>query len=303
MRWRAGNPLPQSTPPAAPPPSGVSRVSPVTFDGSSPLTAIDGGSRVNLLFHDVFVTDPAESGFQSPSADRYKLSVGQFDAHLAALASLASPALPFSLTFDDGGESYYTQIADRLDRLDWRAHCFVPTDFIDRPGFLTRQQIRELAARGHYLGAHSASHPARMSGCSAEVLRNEWTESVNVLQDILGRAVRLASVPGGYYSRAVAEAAAEAGIRTLFTSEPVTHHSVVGPCTIVGRFAIRRFNAPTLCAQLVRSAPWTRWAMWTDWNVKALCKPVLGPAYTCVADWLMAQKTTPRDAHSLGGKP
>src|SRR5688572_29185585 len=105
MRWRETNPLPQSTPPAAPPPSGVSRVSPVTFDGSSPLTAIDGGSRVNLLFHDVFVTDPAESGFQSPGADRYKLPVGQFEQHLDNLASLSSPALPFSLTFDEIGRA------------------------------------------------------------------------------------------------------------------------------------------------------------------------------------------------------
>ncbi|MGH9220824.1 MAG: polysaccharide deacetylase family protein, partial [Vicinamibacterales bacterium] len=99
----------------------------------------------------MFVSNPAESGFQSPGADRYKLPIGQFDQHLANLASLSSPALPFSLTFDDGGESYYTLIADRLDRLDWRAHCFVPTDFIDRPGFLTRRHIRELDARGHHI--------------------------------------------------------------------------------------------------------------------------------------------------------
>ncbi len=245
----------------------------------------------------MFVSDPAESGFQSASANRYKLSVEQFDAHLARLASVDSPLLPFSLTFDDGGESYYSQIADRLERLNWRAHCFVPTDFIDRPGFLTRHQLRELDQRGHHIGAHSASHPARMSACSQTVLHNEWRESVNVLQDILGRAVHLASVPGGYYSPAVAAAAEAAGICTLFTSEPVTHARSVGACTVVGRFAVRDYNAATLSAQLVRRAPWTRWAMWADWNAKALCKPILGPAYTRVADWLMAPKTTIRDAH------
>lgn len=255
-----------------------------------PRTAIDAGSRVNLLFHDVFVNDPAESGFQSPAADRYKLPITVFQEHLDHLASLPSPAMPFSLTFDDGGESYYSLIADRLERMNWRAHCFVPTDFIDRPGFLTRSQIRELDARGHHIGAHSASHPARMSACDDAVLRDEWTRSVGVLENTLGHAVRLASVPGGYYSTAVARAAQAAGIRTLFTSEPVTRPSVVGEGTIVGRFAIRHYNAPTLSARLVRPAPWTRWAMWTDWNAKALCKPILGPAYMRVADWLMAQK-------------
>jgi peptidoglycan/xylan/chitin deacetylase (PgdA/CDA1 family) len=262
-----------------------------------PPRAIDAGSSVNLLFHDVFMSDPAESGFQSPAADRYKLTVVQFEQHLAGLAALHSPALPFSLTFDDGGESYYSQIADRLERLNWRAHCFVPTDFIDRPGFMTRRQIRELDRRGHHIGAHSASHPSRMSACSDAVLRNEWSESVGVLQDILGRAVRVASVPGGSYSTAVAEAAAAAGINTLFTSEPVTHPSLAGDCAIVGRFAIRQYNSPTLSARLVRTAPWTRWAMWLDWNTKALCKPILGPAYMRVADWVMARKATTRNAN------
>ena len=262
-----------------------------------PRTAIDAGSRVNLLFHDVFVNNPAESGFQSPAADRYKLSVDRFEAHLANLATMPSPALPFSLTFDDGGESYFSVIAEHLESMHWRGHCFVATDFINRPGFLTSRQIRELDARGHYIGAHSASHPARMSACDDAVLRDEWARSVDVLQDILGHAVQLASVPGGYYSTAVAEAAATAGIRTLFTSEPVTRASVAGDCAILGRFAIRCYNAPTLCARLVRTAPWTRWAMWTDWNTKALCKPILGPAYSRVADWLMASTATTRDAH------
>ncbi len=249
----------------------------------------------------MFVNDPDESGFRSPAANRYKLPIREFEQHLAGLASLASPALPFSLTFDDGGASYYSRIADRLEQRNWRAHCFVPTDFIDRPGFLTRQQIRELDARGHPIGAHSASHPARMSACSAEMLRREWAESVAVLQDVLGRAVRAASVPGGSYSTAVAEAAIAAGIRTLFTSEPVTRPGIVGPCTILGRFAIRQYHTPTLGPRLVRTAPWTRWAMWTDWNVKALCKPILGPAYTRAADWLMAQSTAIRDTHQPGG--
>jgi peptidoglycan/xylan/chitin deacetylase (PgdA/CDA1 family) len=244
----------------------------------------------------VFVKDPVESGFQSRAADRYKLSIDQFEQHLAQLGSLRSTALPFSLTFDDGGESYFSRIADRLERLDWRGHCFVPTDYIGRPGFLDRRQIRELDARGHVIGAHSASHPSRISACPPAVLQREWRQSVEVLQDILGRAVTIASVPGGYYSAAVAAAAAEAGIRTLLTSEPVIRPALAGECAIAGRFAIRCHNSPRLSAQLVSRAPWSLRAMWLDWNLKALCKPILGSAYTRVADRLMAPAAA-RDAH------
>src|SRR6185295_2077361 len=104
---------------------------------------------VSLLYHDVFLRDPAESGFSSQAADRYKLSVQAFEAQLAALARVRPDApilltdvadqpgvgagfsrresrvpspgsrIPFAITVDDGGLSYYTVMADRLEALGW----------------------------------------------------------------------------------------------------------------------------------------------------------------------------------------
>jgi len=115
---------------------------------------------VSLLFHDVYESEPRESGFRSPAADRYKLSVPEFEAQLDGLAELRipnpEPRFRAVLTFDDGGISYYTVIADRLEALGLRAHCFVSTDHIGERGFLAPQQIRELDARGHTIGTHAA---------------------------------------------------------------------------------------------------------------------------------------------------
>lgn len=199
-------------------------------------------------------------------------------------------ALPFALTFDDGGVSLYTVIADRIEALGWRAHCFVPTDTIGRPGFLTRAQIQDLDRRGHSIGSHSASHPPRISACAPDMILREWTRSLDVLEDLLGHEVVSASVPGGFYSRHVAESAATAGVRTLFTSEPITRVHRVGDCSIFGRFTIRQANRPDASARLVDRAPWSRWAAWASWNSKGLLKPILGSGYARVADWLMAQK-------------
>jgi len=251
---------------------------------------------VYLLFHDVYANHPHDSGFSSPAADRYKLSVPQFDRELAALACLAEArgeggsAIPFTLTFDDGGESFYTIVADRLEARGWRGHCFVATDYIDRPGFLTRQQIRELHRRGHVIGSHSASHPHRIHACGRDVIATEWRSSVACLRDLLGEPIVTASVPGGFYSATVAETACDAGITTLFTSEPVRSTQHIRGCRIEGRFTLRHSSAPGLSARLVADAPWSRWAMWAQWNAKATVKPLLGPFYARVADWLMAQK-------------
>lgn len=241
-----------------------------------------------LLFHDVYRQHPRESGFCSPAADRYKLTLDRFEDHLIALAA-AGPSLPFVLTFDDGGSSFYTMVADRVEAFGWRAQCFVPTDTIGRRGFLTRREIQEIDRRGHLVGSHSASHPARMSACRRADIVGEWTRSRQVLEDIVGHEVATASVPGGFYSRRVADAAIEAGMRMLFTSEPVIHAQMIDGCAIAGRFAIRHRTSPRRVASLVRTAPWSRWVALADWKVKALVKPILGTTYVHVADWLMAR--------------
>jgi hypothetical protein len=200
--------------------------------------------------------------------------------------------LPFALTFDDGGESFYTVIADRLEAHGWRGRCFVVTDCIGQPGFLSRSQIRELSARGHVIGSHTASHPPQLHACGANVILDEWRTSVAVLEEILGERVDSASVPNGCYDAAVGAAAAAAGIAELFTSEPVRGSYHVGRCRIHGRFTIRGNCRPGLSGRLVSPSPWSRWGMWAQWNAKAAVKPMLGPHYVRVADWLMA-RTTP----------
>ena len=263
---------------------------------------------ISLLFHDVFIDDPGESGFVSAAANRYKLAVADFDAQLAGVAAArteppilasaiegsddpnAGNIIPFAITVDDGGESYYTTVAERLERRGWRGHCFVTTDFIGGRGFLSRGQIRELADRGHIIGSHSASHPARLNTLPFRQIAAEWTRSREVLEELIGQRVDVASVPGGYYSPIVARAASEAGIRVLFTSEPITRISASSGCELVGRFTIRRGDATDLACRLVSASSGARLRAWASWNAKGLVRPVLGRSYTSVADWLMAAR-------------
>jgi len=246
---------------------------------------------VSLLFHDVYESEPRESGFRSPAADRYKLSVPEFEAQLDGLAELRipnpEPRFRAVLTFDDGGISYYTVIADRLEALGLRAHCFVSTDHIGERGFLAPQQIRELDARGHTIGTHAASHPTRFSALTTPEMRREWCDSRQRLEEIVDHPVTVGSVPGGYFSRAVAEAAAYAGLRTLYTSEPTTRPSMFDDLRVVGRFTIRRGHGPDMASRFASAAPWARCSAWLGWNAKALVKPLLGASYSRVADWIL----------------
>jgi len=256
---------------------------------------------VCLLYHDVIEKgDWNSSGFTGPGTAKYKLSRAEFEDHLAAIARVrnlpASTAheladtreeFPFLLTFDDGGESAATCIADLLDKHGWRGHFFVTAGQIGKQGFVNAAQIRGLRKRGHAIGSHSFSHPLRMSHCSEVELAEEWTRSVKTLSDIVGEPVDTASVPGGYYSNRVAKTAAAAGIRVLFNSEPTTAvHTVLG-CTVVGRFNIFRGMSPEISGELVSDGAGARTRQWLFWNFKKIAKRSTGRPYLAARRWLL----------------
>src|SRR5438132_7836481 len=208
---------------------------------------------ISLLYHDVVMPGHFDSsGFTGGDADIYKFARPEFERHLEAIAQaprrgevtvvnsvpgkVASGSL--LLTFDDGGVTAMS-IAALLESYCWRGHFFITTDYIGKPAFLSKDQIRELHARGHVVGSHSCSHPARMSCCPPEPPQREWLESTRALTEILGATSTVASVPGGYYARRVAIAAAAVGIEVLFNSEPPTRIIQVAGRRALGRYPLR----------------------------------------------------------------
>jgi peptidoglycan/xylan/chitin deacetylase (PgdA/CDA1 family) len=240
-----------------------------------------------LMYHDIFEGGAADSsGFPGGAAASYKLEHEVFVSHLDAIRAVKSP-LPLYLTFDDGGSSAVS-IADLLEARGFRGHFFVTTDYLGAATFMTRDDVRELAGRGHVIGSHSCSHPTRMAQCSREQLLDEWRRSLATLEDVTGARVDTASVPGGYYSREVAVAAAQAGVTRLFTSEPTTRsHQVLG-CTVHGRYGIKAEHSPQYAAALASGALLPRTQQLLFWNTKKVGKILAGDLYLKLRRRLLA---------------
>lgn len=257
---------------------------------------------ISLLYHDVVRCGDYEiSGFPGEGAARYKLAYDTFNLHLAALdqALAAKPVTvsaalqsshgnhPVLLTFDDGGGSAYPDICEALDRYGWKGHFFITTNYIGRPTFVSESDICMLRRRGHVIGSHSSSHPERMSHQSWEELLHEWGASTQRLSDILGEAVTVASVPNGYFSNRVAEAASRSGINVLFTSEPVRNTRFIAGCHVFGRYIMRPRMAPERIVALARGRRGPRWNEYLLWNAKKLAKVVGRDAYLKMRTYLL----------------
>ena len=257
-----------------------------------------------LLYHDVVESGRLdESGFPGPGPGRYKLDLDDFEHHLETLERLVGTApaaaddleggrsaIPWLLTFDDGGSSA-GRIGELLATRGWRGHFFVTVDYIGKPGFVDESAIRSLRDLGHIVGSHSCSHPERMSRCTWDELMYEWSRSTEVLSELLGEAVDVASVPAGHYARVVAEAAAASGIRTLFTSEPVLSVRDVEGCRVFGRYTIQRGVPAERAAALANSRTSPRARQFVFWNTKKLAKKVGGERYLRLRERLLAARS------------
>lgn len=191
--------------------------------------------KICLMYHDVYISHGKESGLAS---DLYKLDAKQFESQLKTLCELKRQNIDVELTFDDGGSSFYSPIAELLDKYGFKGVFFIATTYINTPSFVTESQLLEMEQRGHVIGSHSHSHPENLASLSKEEINSEWLDSVNCLASILGHEVEIASIPNGYISNDVIEGAKKAGIRDLYTSEPSTSIKTVSGITTHGRFVV-----------------------------------------------------------------
>ena len=228
---------------------------------------------VVLMYHDIVTIDDKSSGFQNESAFQYKLLASDFEEQVKSLADKN-----VTFTFDDGGVSFITQAAPILERYGRKGIFFISTDYIDTPGFLTTEQVKELDTRGHIIGSHSCSHPHDISQLSEEEIFREWTDSKRRLEEILGHEVVTASIPNGYCTKMVCDKAFESGLRVLYTSKPTTRSKKHNNIQCIGRYVVHCDMAVNHVHAIVCNHK-TRIKIYLRWLVLEALKMMLGSRY------------------------
>ncbi|MGQ0676764.1 MAG: polysaccharide deacetylase family protein [Rhodospirillales bacterium] len=170
----------------------------------------------------------------------------QFEAHLKELAQgpykvmrlgdvvdalKAGRELPdraVALTFDSGDRAIHRAIWPKLKSLNLPFAVFVATD---RPGnranYLGWEQLSELMAAGVEIGIEGPGGPS-LATVAPERAKAEIARGMQRMRQELGRAPRFFAYPQGEYTRAVAEAAAEAGLEAAFGDQSGVAHASLG---------------------------------------------------------------------------
>lgn len=204
---------------------------------------------VFLMYHELEL--PGRKLCQSdPGYVRYILPLDAFQKQMQWLRdsgyrginvseALAYPSQPsVCITFDDGCETDLIAAAPVLREFGFRATFYITAGFLDTPGYLNSQQLRELDSQGFEIGCHSMTHPY-LPDLSDSDLKREIADAKKRIEQILCHPIEHFSCPGGRYNERVLSMARQAGFKSVANSDFHTN-AVTGNHYELGRIAMLR---------------------------------------------------------------
>jgi peptidoglycan/xylan/chitin deacetylase (PgdA/CDA1 family) len=183
-----------------------------------------------LMYHELGAADRRLCD-ESPGYRRYVVAEDSFKNQLAmiesngwrgwnvseALRAMGNQREGVCLTFDDGCATDRSIAAPLLLEKKFNATFYITVNHLEKRGYLTRTELRELATLGFEIGSHSLNH-RYLGDLSIDDLKVELGESKKQLEDITGVGVEHFSCPGGRVNPLVEKMARETGYQSLATS-------------------------------------------------------------------------------------
>jgi peptidoglycan/xylan/chitin deacetylase (PgdA/CDA1 family) len=125
------------------------------------------------------------------------------------------PPQPVLLTFDDGSATHHSVALPVLSQFGFPAIFFPMTVVLNKPNWLSDDQLRELDRAGMTIGAHTWDHQ-RMDRLAADQWTTEVDQPKAQLAEILGHPIDLMAYPNGMWSHEALAHVSAAGYRAAF---------------------------------------------------------------------------------------
>lgn len=153
-----------------------------------------------------------------------------------------------TITFDDGFVNNLTEAVPLMQQAGIRAINYLVADRIGQTSdweareggeadpLMNESQIKDWLAAGHWIGAHTCTHP-RLSLLSRKEAKEEIFSGKKKLEDCFGTPIEHFAYPYGDYSETTVELVQEAGFQTACTMHRGINLSDTSP------FELKRWTA------------------------------------------------------------
>lgn len=125
------------------------------------------------------------------------------------------PAKPVMITFDDTREEQFTIGAAEMKKQGLKGVFFIMTVSINRPNYMTKDQIKILSDNGHVIAAHTWDHHM-VTKYSGDDWNTQLVKPKKKLEEITGKPVHYFAYPFGLWNKEAIPEVKKAGYKMAF---------------------------------------------------------------------------------------
>lgn len=182
-----------------------------------------------LCYH--HIRDPKPG--QSETMKSYSVSPAQFAQQMKALKDSGYetilpiqlynylvhdgplPPKPVMLTFDDTDEEQFTVGNTEMKKYGFKGVFFIMTISINRPRYMTKAQLKELADEGNAVESHTWDHHM-VTKYQGDDWEKQFVKPRKTIEDITGKAATYFAYPYGLWNKAAIPELKKAGFKMAF---------------------------------------------------------------------------------------
>ncbi len=121
------------------------------------------------------------------------------------------------ITFDDGYVDNYTHAYPILKEYDFPAAIFVIANLVDKKGYVTWDELREMEKSGITIGSHTLDH-VYLPGIPSDWQSHQIVDSKKMIEKNLGHRIDYFAYPSGGYSDGTKDLVEQAGYQAACTT-------------------------------------------------------------------------------------
>jgi peptidoglycan/xylan/chitin deacetylase (PgdA/CDA1 family) len=131
------------------------------------------------------------------------------------LKGMPLPLKPIMISFDDTRLDQFTIGREEMNRYGFKGVFFIMTVSLGRPGYMTKEQVKQLADEGNIIGSHTWNH-SNIKKYSGE----DWTIQIDKpsqqLEKITGKPIKYFAYPFGLWNKEAIEQLKQRGLKAAF---------------------------------------------------------------------------------------
>ncbi|TDD78248.1 polysaccharide deacetylase family protein [Flavobacterium caseinilyticum] len=145
------------------------------------------------------------------------------------------PSNPVMITFDDTREEQFSIGATEMKKYGFKGVFFIMTVSINRPGYMSREQIKTLSDDGHVVGAHTWDHHM-VTKYSGDDWNTQLVKPKAKLEEIIGKPVTDFAYPFGLWNTAAIPEIKKSGYEMAYIL--ATKRDAVDPLYTIRRIIV-----------------------------------------------------------------